>query len=299
MSEKFILTVKELHFGFIKETFGVGTVIEHDEANKRLIIDGRKFDDVRDLDILKRQAIRNPDKPWIIPFSDENLQQVLAMRPVRAEAPKKPRPGENMKIVKSDSDLTEPIDIRDTQISKRNNEAKEAARQRVKSDKLEVIRGDESVEERIARLKDKTDINSIAERTRLKAAQPAKMPVVQDDSLGVSISRTAIPMNAGQVLPSRETIEANTEEVRAIAESRKKAAESKRQTTDVESESVLSEAVSSEPVVGVELGDNDTDSDKEVEIARLKAKIAELEAENQKPPAIRKPVARVPVQAGA
>jgi len=298
MSEKFILTVKELHFGFVKETFRVGTVIEHDEVNKRLIIDGRKFDDVRDLDILKRQAIKNPDKSWIIPFSDENLQQVLATRPVRAEAPKKPRPGENMKIVKSDSDLTEPIDIRDTQISKRNNEAKEAARQRVKSDKLEVIRGDESVEERIARLKDKTDINSIAERARLKA-QPAKMLVIQDDSLGVSISRTAIPMNAGQVLPSRETIEANTEEARAIAESRKKEAESKRQTNDAASESVLSEAVSSEPVVGVELGDNDTDSDKEVEIARLKAKIAELEAENQKPPAIRKPVARVPVQAGA
>ncbi len=37
MSEKFILTVKAgLHLGHIKETFGAGSVIEHDAERKTL-----------------------------------------------------------------------------------------------------------------------------------------------------------------------------------------------------------------------------------------------------------------------
>ena len=312
MSEKFILTVKELHFGFIKETFRAGAVIEHDEVNRRLIIDGRKFDDVRDLDILKRQAAKYPDKPWILPFSPENLEKVQASLPVRAEAPKKPRPGENMQVVKSDADLVEPIDIKDTQISKRNQEVKEAARQKVKSDKMEIVRGDETVEERIARLKDKTDINSMAERARLKASMPAKMPVVKDDSLGAGVSKSTVPLNAGQPLPSRESVEANSEEAKATAEARKKEAAIRRQTSDAEGESEAPaveapavESDSSEPSIVakvgavVELADGETDVGKDAEIAKLKARIAALEAENKKAPAVRRPVTRVPVKQGA
>ena len=63
-TEKYILAEKELHLGYIKETFHAGAVIE--VVNGRIVIDGRKFDDVRDLDILKRRAAKFPDKPWIV-----------------------------------------------------------------------------------------------------------------------------------------------------------------------------------------------------------------------------------------
>ena len=322
MSEKFILTVKEMHLGFVKETFRAGAVIELDEVNKRLIVDGRKFEDTRDLDVLRRQAIKDPAHAWIVPYSEEAMD-AIRNRPVRAAAPQKPRPGEGMKVVKSDEDLVEPIDIRDTQISRKNNEAKEAARNKPKSDKLEVIRGDETVEERLAALKDKTDINSMAERVKLKQAG-TKMTIVKDDSLGMGVSSKAPAMNAGQRLPSREVVEANAEETKLLADMRKKEIEAKRKTAGIEvpSENAPEQSVpvveeadegqqslvrevaeSTEPLEGpnegatIELEDGDTDAGKDAEIVALKAKIAELEAQNRKPAAIRRTPVRTVAQA--
>lgn len=216
-TEKYILTQKELHLGYIKETFRAGAVIEL--ANGRLVIDGRKFDDTRDLEILKRQAVKFPDSPWIIPYSEESLFEVVSGIPVERN-PIKPKPGENMEVVQSDEDSHEVIDISSTQVSKRKAEAKETSKDKIKSNKLEIIRGDESVEDRIAALKDKNDPSSIAERARLKAAG-VKMHVVQDDSLGSGLGQKTISMNAGQVLPSREEVEARTEAIKARAEARK------------------------------------------------------------------------------
>ena len=68
MSEKFILT-RTLHLGFVKDTFRAGAVIEHDEDRGVLIIDGRKFDDTRDLDILLRHD-------WIVPYDEEVLEKM-------------------------------------------------------------------------------------------------------------------------------------------------------------------------------------------------------------------------------
>ena len=78
VNEKWILTVKELHLGHCKETFRAGAVIELDEPNGRLIIDGRRFNDTRDLDVLKRQAERYPDNPWVVPYSKEMRDEVYA-----------------------------------------------------------------------------------------------------------------------------------------------------------------------------------------------------------------------------
>lgn len=318
MSEKYILTVKAgLHLGFIKESFGAGSIIEHDEINKCIIIDGRKFTDTRDLEILKRQALKNPGNPWIVPFSEELMEEIREQKQAVPVQTPKPRPGEHMQVIKSDSDLTDPVDIRDTQISKRNNEAKEAARNKVKSNNLPIIKGDETVEDRLASLKDKTDINSMAERVRLKQEGKLKMQVVQDDSLGVSVSKNAIPLNAGQQLPSRESIDSKADDVKAQANARKREIEAHRKASGIEVPSenapeptlVASEPAKeaqsvSEPtpkteeivghpngtggVVGVEIGESDTDMSKEAEIASLKAKIASLEADSQKP--IRKAV---------
>lgn len=309
MNDRFILTVKELHFGHIKETFRMGAVIEHDVVNGRLIVDGRKFEDTRDLDILKRQAVKHPDNAWILPYSEENLAAVTGAIPPKVET-KKPRPGENMQIIQSDEDLTESIDIRNTQVSKRNQEIKEAQRQKVKSNKMEIIKGDETVEERLASLKGKNDMNSMAERARLKAAGPANMPVVKDDSLGAGVSKSAIPLNAGQVLPSREVVEAKSEEAKALADARKKQAEKARQVdgvvpevaevaeepegAPVDDEGPISEEdaeiMSGSDSASIEMEDGDTDADKDAEIAQLKAKIAALEANNAKPPSARVPV---------
>lgn len=211
MSDKFILT-RTLHLGFVKDTFRAGAVIEHDEERGVLTIDGRRFNDTRDLDILQRHD-------WIVPYDEEILEELRNTKD-RPVVHKKPRPGENMAIVRSDEDLmSDPIDIRDTQVSKRNQEAKEAsrnaARNRDKDRKMEVIKGDETVEERLASLKDKTDINSISERVRLKR-QRTSMDVVRDDSLGNSTGGS-VSLNAGQSLPSREEADAKTDGARAKA----------------------------------------------------------------------------------
>lgn len=281
MSEKWILNRKELHLGYIKETFRAGAVIELDEAHHTLIVDGRKFPDTRDLDVLKRQATNNPDAPWILPYSKEGVVEVKEAFAPR-EAPKqKPKPGENMQVVKSDEDLMDTdIDIRDTQISKKTAAAKIAARQRVKTHGMEVIRGDESVEERIASLKGKNDISSVAERVRLKSTGSARMPVVKDDSLGSAGGSKAAAMNAGQVLPSRATVEAKTDDAKAKAAARKAEAEALRarmakEAGEMESESPVAGEAAEEATEAPEAGSG---ADKDAQIAALQAQLAELKA---------------------
>lgn len=152
------------------------------------------------------------------------------VRPIKSE--------DKLQVIKSDADLNEEIDISSTKVSKVNQAARDANRDRVKRDGMEIIRGDETVEERIASLKGKTDIGSIAERARLKASGAVKMPVVKDDSLGAGFTgKNAVSMNAGQNLPSREMADARKADASALAASRKKEAELKRTSgSTVESE---------------------------------------------------------------
>ena len=226
-NEKWILTVKEMHLGHCKETFRAGAVIELDEVNGRLIIDGRRFNDTRDLDILKRRTQTNPDNPWILPYSKEVRDEVVAaIAPKVISQKKQLNPDQQLKIIQSDEDLNDPIDIRDTQVSKATALAKEAARTRIRNGSLEIIRGDETVADRLASLKGKNDIASIAERVRLSSSGSARMAVVKDDSLGAGFgSKSNVSMNAGQRLPSREEADAKKGNASAQAESRKKEAE--------------------------------------------------------------------------
>jgi len=305
MSEKFILT-KTLHLGFVKDTFRAGAVIEHDEDKGRLVIDGRRFDDTRDLDILQRHG-------WIVPYDEEVLAEFRQAKsePVVHE---KPKPIEGMKVVQSDEDLMpDPIDIRDTQVSKRNQEAKEAARnkakQRSENRQMEIIKGDETVEERLASLKDKTDINSISERVRLKR-QKAAMPVVKDDSLGAGVGRSEIPLNAGQNLPSREEAEAKKAGAQAAADARKKQVEKTREKAGVDVPEgvgevdevvaqevadateglILDEAVSGSPEAAQsDSGASESVDDIDAQIAALQAKKAAMEGEKADKP-VRTPV---------
>jgi hypothetical protein len=226
--ERFVLTQKELHLGHLKETFRRGAVIEHDEEKHLLFVDGREFKDTRDLDVLKRQADRDPDNAWIVPWSEKAVRMARASFP-SPEPKRKPKPGEGMKVVQSDEDLMDTdIDIRDTQVSKKNAAAKEASRKKAKVARMEIIRGDETVEDRIASLKGKNDIGSMSERVRLKSTGSAKMPVVKDDSLGSVAGSRATALNAGQPIPSRDAVEAKTAVAKARADERKKEVETRR-----------------------------------------------------------------------
>jgi hypothetical protein len=277
-NEKWILTVRELHLGHCKETFRAGAVIELDESNGRLIIDGRRFNDTRDLDVLKRHTENFPNDPWVIPYSPEAREEIIAAtRPKQVSQQKALKPDQKLQVIQSDEDLNGPIDISDTKIGQRNAAAKEAARVQKRDDgKMEVIRGDETVEERLASLKGKTDISSIAERARLKASGSARMAVVKDDSLGAGFTgKNAVARNAGQYLPSREQADANKENSSALAEARKKEVEMRRKASGgaVGEDAVQTSGTTSEASEGA--------AEASGEASMLKDQNASLKAENE------------------
>jgi len=211
-TEKYIVAAKQWSLGFLKETVYRGNVLEVDRDKGTLAIDSRKFTDTRDIDIARRQAERFPDNPLIVAFTEETLRQIKSG--ASAVAKPKPKPGENMKIERSDEDMHDTIDIADTQVSRKTREAKDAERAKVKSNALPVVRGDETAEVRLARLHDE----------KLKE----KMPIVHDDSLGVEGGSKAAALNAGQKLPSLDEVRAKEDAAHQLAEARKKAAEAKR-----------------------------------------------------------------------
>jgi hypothetical protein len=269
MVEKFILT-RSMHLGHLKDTFGRGAVIMYDEDKRTLNIDGRKFDDIRDIEILKRQAAKRPDAPWIIPFTTDDLAD---MRGGKEEAApvvaKRDKPGVGMQVVRSDEDETASIDIRNTQVGKRNAERKDASRQRVRDEGMEIIQGDESVEDRIARLKGakNTDMGARAERVRLMRDRAAKIPIIQDDSLGAGVGSKGSSLNAGIPVGGRRA-EDTPAEVRARAEERRRVAEAARASIEAGDEDMAEALASGADVV--------PDS-RDTEIAELKARLASME----------------------
>lgn len=161
--KKWVLN-REVHLGFIKETFQPGTVLEVDTINQVLCANGREFKDIRDIEILQRLDFLEPYsvaqvKAIIKTAASSDSQRLRDLE-------KEPRDKQRyMEVVKSDADLMgKEIDIRYTKTPKK--EAK------VKGGKLPVIRGDETFEERRARLSKLHPIIS-------------QMPIVVDDSLGV------------------------------------------------------------------------------------------------------------------
>jgi len=176
--KKYVL-VKQVHLGNIKQTVSGGSIIEHNEKESKLRIDGSTFDTTKDLDILKKLE-------WVVPYSEENKKDVES-KISEKEKNKAPEPKNStrnaerkeMKIVESDQDLIESIDISDTKTKK--------ADVKKESDEMEIIRGDETVEERLE---------------RLQTTMP-DMEVVQDDSLGIEDS-TSPSLNKGQVKSNKK-----------------------------------------------------------------------------------------------
>jgi hypothetical protein len=61
-----------------------------------------------------------------------------------------------------------------------------------------------------------------------------RRPVIHDDSLGQSVGKGEMPLNAGQHISSREEIEAKSSDAKAKAEARKELADKRRRALLVE-----------------------------------------------------------------
>jgi len=227
MNKKYILAVKNLHLGYIKESFAKGTIIEHDEENNCIIVDGRTFKDTRDLDILKKQSKGNKKDPWIVDYSEETLNKISSSNNDTIKPVRKSRISNHMKVIRSDSDLIDPVDIKDTQVSKRVAANKAAAKKKVLEEGMPIINADETADERLAKLKGKNDIKSIAERVELKQKKVV-MPIVVDDSLGNLADSTATPLNSGHPSFYKKAAKGVAKKSKKIAKERKTAAEKKR-----------------------------------------------------------------------
>jgi len=158
--EKWIVK-QNIHLGFIRQTVGKGTIIEHDTKNNILLIDGNVFDCSKDLQILKNNN-------FVDPFKDSSAESILQ----EAEKESKERNERilehkgktndqiSMPIIKDDSDEHKIIDISHT---KKNYMPKE-----IKND-MEIIKGDEDIKNR-----------------------QVSMPIVKDDSIGFSTNEPSL-----------------------------------------------------------------------------------------------------------
>lgn len=172
-----------IHMGLIKYTVSTGAIIEHDIENQKLIIDGVAYSPTKDLDILKRHG-------YVELYNEEVKQEISkkAEKEQKAEEKRMKKLFENknvksiMPVVQSDEDMqSKEIDISYTR--------KQKPHKVEISNDLEVIRADETLEERVAR----------------KQSSIPKMPVVKDDSLG-SINGNSRNINA-KVEKSKEEYE--------------------------------------------------------------------------------------------
>jgi len=173
-AKKWVL-MRSMHLGLIRESFSKGTVIEHDADKGVLRIDGRTFDSVKDLEILKNMSERDPTNPTVKSYTkqvEKNAKETSV--PVQRPAPDAEKI-EPLKVIQSDEDMmSDDIDIAYT-VNKSPEQTK-------KSEDMEIINADEGVEERVARLQE-----TIPE-----------MDVVRDDDLGVDEGYGS-SLNDGQV----------------------------------------------------------------------------------------------------
>ena len=295
-TKKWILSgVKEIHLGYIKESFRRGAIIELDTEHGLLIISGRKFPETRDLAVLQNRTLMHPEAPWITPYTEESNQQIKdEISGLKASTPaRKPRPGENMEIVQDDYDDHPLIDIRDTQVSKQTKIAKQNARlashNREIGRKMEVIRGDETADERIERLdrleelRGKGDMRSLSERVALKDRRVA-MPIIHDDSLGIGVGRSEIPMNAGQHITTREEADAKAELQKGTANLRKQQIEMARKRAGIElpNSAIVNQYIPEELAASTEIvGEPGPMGDFKFDAVEQSSRETELQTENE------------------
>lgn len=174
--EKWIVK-RQVHLGFIKVTVNTGTIIEHNEAANKIVIDGIEYMPAKDLDILKRHGYV---EKYSKDVKEELDKQVIEEEKVEKEKFKKFNEKKTkMKIVNSDADEHPIIDISHTR--------KKPVMKEISND-MEIIKAEETLQERVER----------------KATSIPKMPIVEDDSLGETVSKS---LDTKTVIKSQEEYE--------------------------------------------------------------------------------------------
>ena len=223
-NNKWLLT-QTMSLGYCRDTFKAGSVIV--ELDDSLMINGKEYKDNRDLEILKRQMLKNPESPWLIPYTEEDERRLLSTGKTDTFLRKRPPTDHAMPVISSDDDLIEAIDVSNTQISVVNEHKRQMEREAAKNRKLEVIPDQEDVETHLKRIAGLSDAASIAERVALKSGGIQKMTVVRDDSLGAQYdSRQNPALNAGQVIPAKHIAHEEQRAVIEVPEERKFTVES-------------------------------------------------------------------------
>ncbi len=190
-----LLVAKRVHFGGTRKSFSEGTIIEVDVAKGEFKADGRTFSGIDDVEIAKKIGL-------LVPFSETAAQKVKEAKEkdayIRSKLDNEPET-QHMKVIKSDADLmSKEIDIKWT----KKQPAPETPV--VKGGKMPVIRGDETIQERQARV------------AALGSTIP-KMPIVTDDSLGGVEGVESL--NAGQVktIPNPRKVAKSTRKARKVS----------------------------------------------------------------------------------
>lgn len=174
MKEKWVLA-RSTHLGAIGQSVSSGAVLEYDDENpNKLIVEGREYDSAKDLVGLKMLNQRNPQSPFMVPWTEDAEADARADA-VPLQLPGPPHERHSMPIVQSDEDSIQTIDISGT----RNRKIGQAREE----EGMQVIRGDEDVDSRLARLEQEEG--------------HGQMEVVRDDQLGNDLGNPS--RNTGQV----------------------------------------------------------------------------------------------------
>lgn len=116
--KKYVLT-RQAHFGYTKQSYVGGTVIEVNFDANRYTANGATFEDLRDINIALRAGFLDAFSKETKKKVDDEVKKHEEFHNKITES-KKEKP-QKMEVIKSDEDLIEPIPIE----SKKNEELKE------------------------------------------------------------------------------------------------------------------------------------------------------------------------------
>ena len=252
MSQEVYILKNQIHFGALKFSVSKGLKLFVDRENKKVIINGREYDNVSEVDLCIRSG-------FIIPFieGETNVESVAKISQKAAE-----KRLIKMEVEKSDLDnMSRDIDISDTK-----KEVREANR---KNAKLEVIRENEAEESRglkvITNNKKETvlsadsnekvmqivngDDGEVVAKIPVKSSRPKGVPESTTSTLSVSNdketldaingsqgtvvktigkSKNSKEVTTGNKLTAKRASKSSADKAKANAEARKKASEARR-----------------------------------------------------------------------
>jgi hypothetical protein len=122
--EVFIFAKMNAQFGNIRREVRRGSIITHYKALRKIDIDGILYDDNRDLEICRRATAANPEKPWIVPFTEENLA-IYAPNTTPSHGKAKMDRLRSMEVINSDADIIPAMDIADGKVARALNKKAE------------------------------------------------------------------------------------------------------------------------------------------------------------------------------